>query len=109
MKMKVLAVIGAICFAAAVFVGYFCNFKGDALVQLALEAFAFASLIILNIKKAKEEGRFGWKFIVAMVLAVAGGVLCAIGGATDTIFATLAGAVLGLIAIFAGLLTLKKN
>lgn len=108
MKVKVFAIIGAVCFAAAVVVGYFCNFKGDALVALALEAFGFASLIIANVKKAKEEGRFGWKFILAMVLAVAGGILCAIGGVTDSIFATIAGAVLGIIAIFAGLFTLKK-
>ena len=108
MKTKVFAVIGAVCFAAAVFIGYFCNFKGDALVQIALEAFGFATLIIANVKKAKEEGRFGWKFVVAMILAVAGGILCAIGGVTDSIFATIAGAVLGIIAIFAGLFTIKK-
>ena len=109
MKTKVFGIIGAICFAAAVFVGYFCNFKGDALVQLALEAFAFTALIIANVNKAKEEGNLGWKFILSMVLAVVGGSLCAVGGVTDKIFATIAGAVLGLIAIFAGLFVFKKK
>ena len=109
MKAKVFAISGAVCFAAAVVVGYFCNFKGDALVQLALEAFGFTSLIIANVQKAKAEGNFGWKFITAMVLAVIGGALCAIGGVTDSIFATIAGAVIGLIMIFAGLLTFKKK
>ena len=107
--MKAFGIVGAICFAAAVFVGYFCNFKGDTLVQVALEAFAFASLIVGEVKKAKAEGRFNWKFIVALVLAIAGGVLCAIGMVSNAIFATIAGAVLGLIAIFAGLLIIKKK
>ena len=107
--MKVFGIVGAILFAASVVVGYFCNFKGDALVQVALEAFAFAALIIGEVKKAKAEGRFNWKFIVALVFAVAGGVLCAIGMVSEAIFATIAGAVIGLIAIFAGLFLIKKK
>ena len=107
--MKVFGILGAIFFAASVFVGYFCDFKGDTLVQVALEAFAFTSLIIGEIKKAKEAGRFNWKFILALVLAVVGGVLCAVGLVSEAIFATISGAVLGLIAIFAGLLIIKKK
>lgn len=107
--MKVFGILGAIFFAAAVAVGYFCDFKGDSLVQVALEAFAFASLIIGEVKKAKKEGRLNWKFILSLVFAVIGGILCAVGLVSETIFATIAGAVLGLIAIFAGLLVIKKK
>ena len=106
--MKTFGIIGAICFALAVAVGYFANFNGDMYVQIALSAFGFASLIIGDIKKAKEAGNFGWKFIVSVILAVVGGVLCAIGGLADSIFATISGAVVALLAIIFGLITLKK-
>jgi len=106
--MKTFGIIGAICFALAVAIGYFANFNGDMYVQIALSAFGLASLIISNYKKAKEAGKFGWKFVVSVTIAVIGGVLCAIGGLADSIFATIAGAVVALLAIIFGLFTLKK-
>ena len=106
--MKTFGIIGAVCFAVAVAIGYFGNFNGDMYVQIALSAFGLASLIIGNYKKAKEEGKFGWKFVVSVIVAVVGGVLCAIGGLADSIFATISGAVLALLAIIFGLFTLKK-
>lgn len=105
--MKTFGIIGAICFALAVAVGYF-DFPADSLVQVALSAFGLASLVISNIKKAKADGKFGWKFVVALILAIVGGILCAIGGLADSIFATIAGAVVALLAIIFGLITLKK-
>lgn len=106
--MKTFGIIGAVCFALAVAVGYFCNFNGDALVQVALSSFGLASLIIGDVKKAKAEGNFNWKFITSLALAVVGGVICAIGGVANSIFATIAGAVVALLAIVFGLITVKK-
>ena len=106
--MKTFGIIGAVCFALAVAIGYFANFAGDMYVQLALSAFGFASLVIADVKKAKEAGKFGWKFIVSVILAVAGGVICAIGGLADSIFATISGAVVALLAIIFGLINAKK-
>ena len=106
--MKVFGIIGAICFAVAVAIGYFANFTGDALIQIALSAFGLASLIVGAVKKAKDEGKFSWKIIVVIVLAVIGGVLCAIGGLADSIFATISGAVIALLAIIFGIINAKK-
>lgn len=106
--MKVFGIIGAICFAVAVAIGYFGDFAGDALVQIALSAFGLASLVIANVKKAKDEGKFTWKTIVCIILAIVGGVLCAVGGLADSIFATISGAVIALLAIIFGIINAKK-
>ena len=106
---KIFGIIGAICFAVAVGIGYFCDFTGDALVQIALSAFGLASLVIGNVKKAKAEGKFSWKTIVCIVLAIAGGIICAIGGVADSIFGTIAGAVVALLAIIFGIFNVSKK
>ncbi len=105
---KTFGIIGAICFAVAVAIGYFADFKGDALVQIALSAFGLASLVMGNIKKAKDEGKFSWKTVACIIFAVIGGVLCAVGGLADSIFATITGAVVALLAIIFGLFNAKN-
>ena len=107
--MKTFGIIGAIVFAISVALGYFINFDGDVIVQVALDAFALALVIIGAVKKAKEEGKFSWKIIVCIVLAVIGGVLCAIGGASESIFGAIAGAVIALIGIILGIVNIKKK
>ena len=54
--MKTFGIIGAIVFAISVALGYFVDFKGDVLVQIALDAFALALVIIGAVKKS-ERGR----------------------------------------------------
>lgn len=107
--MKTFGIIGAICFAVAVAIGYFADFAGDALVQIALSAFGIAVLVIGNVKKAKEEGKFTWKTIVCIVIAIVGGILCAVGGLAESIFSTIAGAVVALLAIIFGIISAKKE
>lgn len=97
---KTFGIIGAILFVASVAVGYFCKFDGADAVAIALAGFAFASSIVAVVKKYKKEGeKFDWKFGVIIAVAAVGGALCAIGGYSNSIFATLAGAVLGILAI----------
>ena len=105
---KVFGIIGSLLFVAAVVVGYFCKFDNADLVALALDAFALATLTVGIIKKYKEQGKFSWKLIVAIVAAIVGAVFVAIGGFSNNIFATLAGAVVGILAIIFGVLTVKK-
>lgn len=105
---KTFGIIGAVCFALAVALGYFADFPGDSLVEIALAAFGVASLILNAVKKAKDEGKFSWKTVVCIVLACIGGVLCCIGGLAQSIFATISGAVLALMAVIFGLLYAKK-
>lgn len=105
---KTFCIIGAIVFAISVAIGYFLDFKGDVLVQIALDAFAFTLVVIGAVKDAKDKGKFSWKIIACIVLAAIGGVLCAIGGASESIFGALAGAVIALIGIILGITNIKK-
>ena len=105
---KTFGIIGAVCFALAVALGYFADFAGDTLVEIALAVFGVTALIVNAVKKAKDEGKFSWKTIVCIVLACIGGVLCCIGGLAQSIFATLSGAVLALMAVIFGLIYAKK-
>lgn len=105
---KVFGIIGSLLFVAAVIVGYFCKFDNADLVALALDAFALATLVVGIIKKYKEAGKFSWKLIVAIAGAILGAVFVAIGGLSDSIFATLAGAVVGILAIIFGVFAAKK-
>lgn len=110
MKSKIFGIIGALLFVAAVVVGYFCKFDSADIIAVALAAFALASTIVAVVKKYKKEGeKFNWKFILIIVLTVVGAVLCAIGGISDSIFATLAGAVIGILTVIFGVLTAKKE
>ena len=105
---KTFGIIGAVLFVAAVVIGYFCDFAGSAIVTLALSGFGVASLVISTIGKIKEEGKFTWKTIVVIVLALVGGALCAIGGFSDSIFEIISGAVIAILSVIFGLLSLKK-
>jgi uncharacterized membrane protein HdeD (DUF308 family) len=110
MKSKVFGIIGSLLFVAAVVVGYFCKFDSADIIAVALAAFALASTIVAVVKKYKKEGeKFNWKFILIIALTVVGAVLCAIGGISDSIFATLAGAVIGILTVIFGVLTAKKE
>ena len=106
---KVFGIIGSLLFVAAVIVGYFCKFDSADAVAIALAAFALATTIVAVVKKYKEAGTFNWKFVVVIIASVVGAVLCAIGGISDSIFATLAGAVIGILTIIFGVLALKKD
>ena len=105
---NVFGVIGAILFVASVIVGYFCKFDNSDLVAIALDAFALASTIVAIIKKYKEAGKFSWKLVVVIVGVVVGAVFVCIGGLSDSIFATLAGAVVGILSIIFGVFIVKK-
>ena len=110
MKSKVFGIIGSLLFVAAVVVGYFCKFESADIIAIALSAFALASTIVAVVKKYKKEGeKFNWKFILIIVLTIIGAVLVAVGGLSDSIFATLAGAVIGILTIIFGVLAIKKD
>lgn len=110
MKSKIFGIIGSLLFVAAVVVGYFCKFESADIVAVALAAFALASTVVAVVKKYKKDGeKFNWKFILIIALTIVGAVLCAIGGISDSIFATLAGAVIGILTIIFGVLAIKKD
>ena len=106
---KVFGIIGSLLFVAAVVVGYFCKFESADIVAMALSAFALATTIVAVVKKYKKDGeKFSWKFILIIALTIVGAVLVAVGGLSDSIFATLAGAVIGILTIIFGVLAAKK-
>jgi drug/metabolite transporter (DMT)-like permease len=105
---NIFGIIGSILFVAAVVIGYFCKFDSADLVAVALDAFALAVLVVGIIKKYKEAGKFSWKLVVTLVMTVVGAVLVALGGLSDNIFATLAGAVVGILAVIFGVFAVKK-
>ena len=106
---NIFGIIGSLLFVAAVIVGYFCKFDSADLVAVALDAFALATLLVGIIKKYKEAGKFSWKLVVTLIMTVVGAVLVAIGGLSDNIFATLAGAVVGILAVIFGVLASKEK
>ena len=106
---KIYGIIGALCFAIAVALGYFVHFPADTLVEVAVAAFGLAFVIAGAVKKAVEEDSFTWKTVTCIALAIVGGVLCCVGGFTQNIFATVSGAVLSLITIIFGVLLTKKE
>lgn len=106
---KVFGIIGSLLFVASVVVGYFCKFESADIISIALAAFALATTTVAVVKKYKKEGeKFNWKFILIIALAIVGAVLVAVGGLSDSIFATLAGAVIGILTIIFGVLAVKK-
>lgn len=105
---KVFGVLGALLFIAAVVVGNFAKIPAATPIEIALAAFALAATIMAAVSKAKEESKFSWKTILSICLAVAGGVLCCIGGLSNSVFAEISGLVLALIAIIAGIVAAKK-
>ncbi len=105
---NVFGIIGALLFVASVIVGYFCKFDSADLVAVGLDAFALASTAVAIIKKYKEEGKFSWKLVVVLVGTIVGAVFVCIGGLSNSIFATLAGAVVGILSIIFGVFIVKK-
>ena len=107
---KVFGIIGSLLFVASVIVGYFCKFESADIIAIALAAFALATTIVAVVKKYKKEGeKFNWKYVLVIALALIGAVLVAVGGLSDSIFATLAGAVIGILTIIFGVLAIKKE
>lgn len=106
---NIFGIIGSILFVAAVIVGYFCKFDHADLVAIALDAFALATLVVGVIKKYKEAGKFSWKLVVVLIMTIVGAIFVAIGGLSDNIFSTLAGAVVGILAVIFGVLTMKEK
>ena len=96
---NVFGIIGALLFVASVIVGYFCKFDNADLIAIGLDAFALASTVVAIIKKYKEAGKFSWKLVVVIIGTIVGAAFVAIGGLSDNIFSTLAGAVVGILTI----------
>ena len=105
---KLFGIIGAVCFAVAIGLGYFVSFPADTIVEIAVAAFGLALVIAGAVKNAKDTDKFSWKTVVCIALAVIGGVLCCIGGLAQNIFATISGAVLALLTIIFGVLYGEK-
>ena len=106
---NVFGIIGSLLFVAAVVVGYFCKFESADIIAVALSAFALASTVVAIVKKYKKDGeKFNWKFIVVIAASIVGAVLVAIGGLSDSIFTTLAGAVIGILTVIFGVFAAKK-
>lgn len=101
MKSK-FGIIGCIIIVLSAIFGFFFDFAGADIVQIAIAAAGFASVIIGIVKDKKEKGQFTWKTVVVMVLASIGGILCVIGGCSQEIFKELIGGVLALLAIIFG-------
>ena len=107
--MKNLGIAGAVAFAVAVFVGCFCNFPADTIIEITLSAFGLAAIVLAAINKAKKEGNYSWKTTVVITGAVVGGVLCAIGGYDSSNFKIIAGAVVAIVAAIFSQLKLEKK
>ena len=104
---KVLGIIGAVFLIASVVFGCFCKFPYANIAAIAAAAFGFTALVVAEIKKAKEENRFGWKTVVVIVLAAIGGVLICLGGAEKNVIEAIIGAVVALVTVIFGVVGLK--
>ena len=102
MNNKIIAVIGALLFAAAVAVGNFAQFEAAAVIEIAVAAFALCAVVISAVRQAKEKNTFSWKTVV-------GGVLCCIGGLQQAIFKEISGLVLALLSVIFGLVFDSKK
>lgn len=102
-------IIGALFFVAAVIVGAIAKFDGAIVVELALAAFGFTSLVINAVSYGKKHNIKTWLTVSVIVLAAIGGVVCCIGGLSQNIFAEISGAALALLAVIFGIVYAKKN
>lgn len=109
MNNKIIAVIGALLFAAAVVVGNFVQAEAAVVIEIALASFALCAVVISAVKQAKERNAFSWKTVVVIALAVIGGVLCSIGGLQQAIFKEISGLVLALLSVIFGLVFDSKK
>lgn len=106
---KVFGIIGSVLFVGAVVFGYFVKFDSADIIAIAMSAFALASIIVGTVKKYKKDGeKFDWRFIVIIVATIIGASLVCVGGLSDNIFATLAGAVIGIFTVIFGIAVTKK-
>lgn len=109
MNNKIIAVIGALLFAAAVVVGNFAQFEAASVIEIALASFALCAVILSVVRQAKEKNTFSWKTVMVIALAVVGGVLCCIGGLQQAIFKEISGLVLALLSVIFGLVFDSKK
>lgn len=107
--MKKLGIIGELFFIAALVIGYFIDFDSAEIVSIAAAAFGAAAIITAAIKTGKEKGLKQWQALTVIVLAVVGGVLCSIGGLTQSIFNEVAGATLALMAVIFGIVSASNR
>ncbi|MBO7637980.1 MAG: hypothetical protein J6S91_03295 [Treponema sp.] len=107
--MKKWGIIGALLFAGAVVFGYFTSFDAAVIIEIAVAAFGLCAVIVSAVKGAREKNIPVWQTVVMIVLASVGGVICCIGGLTQTIFAEISGAALALLSVIFGLLFSKKE
>lgn len=107
--MKTWGIIGVLFFIASVVFGFFFKFDSAIIVQIALASFGLCAILGGAIKTAKEKKIKVWQIIVVLVLSVAGGVLCCIGGYSDSIFQQISGVVVALIGLILGLVASKKS
>lgn len=101
--MKKWGIIGAIAFLAAVAIGFFCKFDAAIIIEIGVAAFGFAAIVTSAISYAKSNKIKTWVTVLIIALATIGGVLCCIGGMTQSIFAEISGAALALLAVIFGL------
>lgn len=107
---KVFGIIGSILFIGAVVFGYFVKFDNADIIAIAMSAFALASIVVSIVTKYKSEGKkIDWKFIVIVIATIVGAVLVCVGGLSNNIFSTLAGAVIGILTIIFGIVANKKT
>lgn len=107
--MKKWGIIGAVFFAAAVAIGYFCKFDAAIIIEIGLAAFGFAAIVTSAVSYGKKNNIKTWATVVIIVLAAIGGVLCCIGGLNQNIFAEISGAALALLAVIFGIVYANKT
>lgn len=106
---KILKLIGALLIVAAAVIGYFFDFSGDAVVNIATASFGLAFIVISTITDAKEKGKLNWVTYLLIALSILGGVLVCIGGVAESLIATIVGAALALVAVIVGLISANKK
>lgn len=106
---KIIAVTGALLFAAAVIEIARASFGLCAVIDIALASFGLCAVIVSAVKQAKEKNAFSWKTVVVIALASCGGVLCYVGGLQQTVFEEISGLVLALLSVIFGLVFDSKT
>lgn len=95
-------------FAAAAACGYFFNFAASSIIEIALAAFGLTAIVVGTFKESEEKNIKPWKCVVVCIMALIAGVLCALGGMSNSIFMEISGAVLALIAVIIAAIANKK-
>ena len=100
--MKKWGIIGALAFFAAVAVGFLCKFDAAVVIEIGVAAFGFTAIVSSAVSYSKKNNVKTWATVLIIVLASIGGVLCCIGGLSQSIFAEISGAALALLAVIFG-------